>query len=42
MNFDKSGYQLALFTLQPSTSDDANHENWSVQRESHFIFKNSA
>jgi len=25
MNFDKNGYQLILFPLQPSTSDDANH-----------------
>jgi len=40
MNFDKTGYQLIFFPLQPSTSDDANHGNWSVHRESHFIFKN--
>jgi len=26
MNFDKNGYQLTLFPLQPSTSDDANHD----------------
>jgi len=43
MNFDKTGYQLTLFPLQPSTSDDDddNHGNWSVQRESHFIFSKS-
>ena len=40
MSFDKAGHQLALFPLQPSTSDDTNHGNGSVQRESHFIFKN--
>jgi len=27
-------------SLQPFTSDDANHGNGTVQRESHFIFKN--
>ena len=40
MNFDKTEYQLTLFPLQPCTLDDANHRNGSVQRESHFIFKN--
>jgi len=40
MNFDKAGYQLTLFPLQPSTSDEANHRNGSMQKESHFIFKN--
>jgi len=40
MTFDKTGYQLILLPLQPSTSDDANHGNGFVQRESHFIFKN--
>jgi len=38
MNFDKTGCQLTLFPLQPSTSDDANHGNGFLQRESHFIF----
>jgi len=37
MNFDKTGYQLTLFPLLPSTSDDDNHGSGSVQRESHFI-----
>jgi len=40
MSFDKTGYQLTLFPLQPSTSDDANHGNGFVQKEPHFIFKN--
>ena len=40
MNFDKTGYQLTLFSLQSSTSDDANHGNGSLQRESNFILKN--
>ena len=40
MTFDKTGYQLTLFPLQPSTLDDANHGYGSVQRESHFIFEN--
>jgi len=39
MNFDKTEYQLTLFLLKPSTSDDANYVNGFVQRESHFIFK---
>jgi len=39
MNFDKTGIQLTLFPLQPSTSDDANHGKGSVQKESHLIFK---
>jgi len=39
MNFDKTGYQLtSLFPLRPSTLDDANHGNGSVQRESQFTF----
>jgi len=38
MSFDKTGYQLTLFPLQPSTSDDINHGNESLQRESHFYF----
>ena len=40
MNFDKTGYQLTLFPLQPSISDDANHRNGFVQRALHFISKN--
>jgi len=40
MSFDKTGYQHSLFSLQPSTADDANQGNGSVQRELHFIFKN--
>jgi len=40
INFDKNGYQLTLFLLQPSTPDGTNHRNGSVQRESHFILKN--
>ena len=40
MNFDKIGYQLTLFSLQPSTSDEVCHGNRSVQRESYFIFLN--
>ena len=40
MSFDKNGYQLTLFPLQPSTSDNANHGDGSAQRESHLIFKN--
>jgi len=35
MNFDKTGYQLTLFPLLPSTSDNANHSNGFVQKESH-------
>jgi len=38
MNFDKNEYQLTLFPLQPSTSDDANLGNGYAQRESHFNF----
>jgi len=30
MNFDRTGYQLTLFPLQPSTSGDTNHGNGSV------------
>jgi len=30
MNFDKTGYQLTLFSLQPSTSDDSNDTNTSL------------
>jgi len=37
MNFDKTGYQLTLYPLQ--SSDDANHGNWSMHRQSSFIFK---
>jgi len=40
MSFDKTGYQLILFSCQPSTADDVNQGNGSVQRESYFIFKN--
>ena len=40
MNFDTTGYHLTLCPLQPSTSDDANHGNGSVQKESSFVFKN--
>jgi len=39
MNFDQTRYQLILFQLQPSTSDDVNQGNGSVQRESQFICK---
>ena len=31
VNFDKTVYQLTLFPLQQSTSDDTNHGNGSVQ-----------
>jgi len=33
MNFDKTVHQLALFPLQPSTADDANHGEGTMQRE---------
>jgi len=41
LSFDKTGYQLTLFPLQPSTAADASQGNGSVQRESHFILKAS-
>jgi len=40
MSFDERGYQLTLFPLQPSKADNTNQEIGSVQRESHYIFKN--
>jgi len=40
MNFDETGYQLTLFSLQTSTLEDTSHRNGSEQRELHFIFKN--
>jgi len=36
MNFDKTGYQLTAFPLQPSTSHDANHGNGSVLKRIRF------
>ena len=39
MNFDKTGYQLTLFPLQPSTSDELIME-LGLCRESHLFLKN--
>jgi len=38
MSFDKTGYQLTLFQVQPCTVDDANQGNGFMQRELYFIF----
>ena len=39
MSLDKSGYQLTLIPSQPTTADDINEGNGSVQRESYLIFQ---
>jgi len=41
MSFDKTGYQLSLFALQPSTTDDAYQGHGGLCKENFiFIFKN--
>jgi len=39
MNFDKNGHQCTLFPLQPSVSDDADHENGYVQKIMFYCLK---
>ena len=37
MSFDKTGYQLILFPLWPSTADNTNNGNGSVLQKNHFF-----